>query len=43
MKWKFLLHHVEELLKLQYKFFYTLALKRFVDEIFRFKFFDFVR
>ena len=36
---KFLLHDVKEYLKLQYKFVYTFALQRFVDEIFRFEFF----
>ena len=36
---KFLLHDVKEYLKLQYKFFQTFALQRFVDEIFQFEFF----
>ena len=39
MKRKFLLHYVKELLKLQYKFFCSFALQRFVDEIFQFEFF----
>ena len=40
---KFLLHDVKEYLKLQYKFFYTFALQRFVDEIFQFLNFLFCR
>ena len=36
---KFLLHNEKEYLKLQYKFFCTFALQRFVDEIFQFEYF----
>ena len=39
MKRKFLLHYVKEFLQLQYKFFRTFALQRFVDELFQFEFF----
>ena len=36
---KFLLHDEKEYLKLYYKFFWTFALQRFVDEIFQFEYF----
>ena len=36
---KFLLPDVKEYLKLLFKFFYTCALQRFVDEIFQFEYF----
>ena len=38
---KLLLYDVKEYLRLYYKFFFTFALQRFVDEIFQFEFFVF--